>query len=143
MTAALVRHTGARLSSVVQEMNAQATTLLPVYRVRIIDGNHLASTERRLAVLHQCWAGPLPGHVLVVLDPDLMLVTDIVPCEDGHAQERSLFAQVLARVEPKELWMGDRNFCTVSFLEGIGKRKSFFAIRQHGNFPHPLGGNAS
>jgi hypothetical protein len=135
VTAALVRHTGARLSAVVQEMKAQAPALLPGYRVRIIDGNHLASTERRLAVLHQCWAGPLPGHALVVLDPDLMLVIDMVPCEDGHAQERSLFAQVLARVEPNELWMGDRNFCTVSFLEGICKRKSFFAIRQHGNFP--------
>jgi hypothetical protein len=137
VTAALVRHTGARLGSVVREMKGQAPgpTLLPGYRLRIIDGNHLASTERRLAVLHECWAGPLPGHALVVLDPDLMLVIDMIPCEDGHAQERSLFTHVLGRVEPKELWIGDRNFCTVGFLEGFCKRQSFFAIRQHGNFP--------
>jgi len=135
VTAALVRHTGTRLGSVIEAMKAQPPALLPGYRVKIIDGNHFAATERRLEVLRQCWAGPLPGHALVILDPDLMLVTDMIPCEDAHAQERSLFAQVLARVAPGELWMGDRNFCTVSFLEGISHRKSFFAIRQHGNFP--------
>jgi hypothetical protein len=135
VTAALVRHTGTRLGSVIEAMKAQPPALLPGYRVRIIDGNHLAATERRLAVLLQCWAGPLPGHALVILDPDLMLATDMIPCEDAHAQERSLFAQVLTRVAPKDLWMGDRNFCTVSFLEGICVRKGFFAIRQHGNFP--------
>jgi hypothetical protein len=135
VTAALVRHTGARLGAVIEAMKAQAPALLPGYRIKIIDGNHLAATERRLAVLRQCWAGPLPGHALVVLDPDLMLATDMIPCEDAHAQERSLFAQVLALVVPGEFWMGDRNFCTVSFLEGILRRKSFFAIRQHGNFP--------
>ena len=26
----------------------------------------------------------LPGHTLVVLDPQLMLVIDAFPCEDGH-----------------------------------------------------------
>ena len=35
-------------------------------------------------------AGALPGQALVVLDPSLMLVTDVILCEDGHAQERSL-----------------------------------------------------
>lgn len=135
VTAALVRHTGTRLGPVVEAMGAQHQALLPGYRVKILDGNHLASTERRLAVLQQCWAGPLPGHALVILDPLLMLVTDMIPCEDAHAQERSLFPQVLARVAPGEAWIGDRNFCTVSFLEGILQRESFFAIRQHGNFP--------
>lgn len=140
VTGALVRHTGTRLGAVIEAMKAQPPALLPGYRVRIIDGNHFAATERRLAVLRQCWAGPLPGQALVILDPDLMLATDMIPCEDAHAQERSLFAQVLARVEPSEVWMGDRNFCTVSFLEGICHRRSFFAIRQHGNFPIISGG---
>lgn len=135
VTAALVRHTGTRLRSVIEAMKAQTPALVPGYRVRIIDGNHLAATERRLAVLRQCWAGPLPGHALVILDPDLMLATDMIPCEDAHAQERSLFTDVLARVAPKDLWMGDRNFCTVAFLEGIRARGGFYAIRQHGNFP--------
>jgi hypothetical protein len=135
VTAALVRHTGTRLSPVIEAMGAQHQALLPGYRVKILDGNHLAATERRLTVLRQCWAGPLPGHALVILDPALMLATDMIPCEDAHAQERSLFAQVLARVAPGEAWIGDRNFCTVSFLEGILQRESSFVIRQHGNFP--------
>lgn len=135
VTAALVRHTGTRLGPVIEAMGAQHPALLPGYRVKILDGNHLAATERRLDVLRQCWAGPLPGHALVILDPAWMLATDMIPCEDAHAQERSLFAQVLARVVPGEVWIGDRNFCTVSFLEGILQRESFFAIRRHGNFP--------
>ena len=135
VTAALVRHTGERLGAVVDSMGAHYPALLPGYRIKIIDGNHLAATERRLAVLRQCKAGPLPGQALVILDPARMLAIDMIPCEDAHAQERSLLLQVLARVASGELWIADRNFCTVSFLEGIVARASFFAIRQHRNFP--------
>ena len=135
VSAALVRHTGERLGAVVEAMGGGHPALLPGYRVKIIDGNHLAATERRLAVLRQCKAGPLPGHALVILDPALMLAIDMIPCEDAHAQERALFTQVLAGVRPGECWIGDRNFCTVGFLQGILERKSFFAIRQHANFP--------
>jgi len=135
VAAALVRHTGERLGAVVEAMGGELPALLPGYRTKIIDGNHLAATERRLAVLRQCKAGPLPGHALVILDPALMLATDMIPCEDGHAQERSLFTQVLASVCPREFWIADRNFCTVGLLHGIIKRKSFFGIRQHANFP--------
>ena len=68
---------------------------LPGYRVRILDGNHLAGTEHRIKELRTIRAGALPGQALVVLDPRLMLATDVVLCEDGHAQERSLLDQVL------------------------------------------------
>jgi Transposase DDE domain len=132
--AALVRHTGQRLETVIDTMGGALPPLLPGYRVRIIDGNHFAATERRLAVLRQCWAGPLPGQALVILDPDRMLASDMIPCEDAHAQERSLFTQVLTRVVPGDVWIGDRNFCTAGFLKGIIQRGSCFIIRQHGNF---------
>jgi len=135
VTAAMVRHTAARLGPVIEAMGGQLPPLLPGYRVKILDGNHLASTERRLSVLRQCYAGPLPGHALVVLDPALMLATDMVPCEDGHAQERSLLPHILKGIVAGELWIGDRNFCTVGFLSGIAKRDAFFTIRQHANFP--------
>ena len=135
VTAALVRHTAARLGPVVEELGGQLPSLVPGYRTRIIDGNHFAATEHRLAVLRDCKAAPLPGHALVVLDPSLMLAIDMIPCEDAHAQERSLFVHVLERVTAGELWIGDRNFCTVSFLCGILQRKGSFAIRQHANFP--------
>ena len=52
-----------------------------------------------------------------------MLVTDVFPCEDGHAQERSVLPQVLPTVGEKDLWIADRNFCTTGFLFGIATRK--------------------
>jgi hypothetical protein len=112
-------------------MAGQVPELLPGFRVRILDGNHLAATERRLEVLHASKAGPLPGHAIVILDPSLMLVTDMIPCEDGHAQERSLTTEILALVAAKDLWIGDRNFCTTKLLTGVADKKAFFAIRQH------------
>ena len=132
VTAALVRHTAQRLGPVIGEMGGQMPELLPGYRVRILDGNHLAATERRLKVLRGSIAGPLPGHALVVLDPSLMLATHIVPCEDGHAQERSLSAKLMELVEPNDVWIADRNFCTRTLLAGIAKN-AFYVIRQHGN----------
>jgi hypothetical protein len=101
--------------------------------VRIIDGNHLPATEHRIAELRKTRQGPLPGHCLAVLAPDLMLIVDAFPCEDGHAQERSLLPQVLETVQPREVWIADRNFCTTDFLFGIAQRKAFFVIRQHGS----------
>jgi hypothetical protein len=76
-------------------------------------------------------AGPLPGQTLVVLDPSAGLVIDVIGCEDGHAQERSLLADVLPMVQPGDLWIADRNFCTTHFLFGIAARSARFVIRQH------------
>jgi IS4 transposase len=101
------------------------------YRTKILDGNHLAATEHRIAELRTIAAGPLPGHALVVLEPDRMLATDVFPCEDGHAQERSLLPQVLTTVEARDLWIADRNFCTTGFLFGIANEDAAFVIRQH------------
>lgn len=131
VTSALVRHTAERLEPVIAAMGGQMPALLPGYRVRILDGNHLAATERRLQVLHQSVAGPLPGHSLVVLDPALMLATNMIPCEDGHAQERSLSSEILELVDANDLWIADRNFCTSTLLSGIDKREAFYVIRHH------------
>ena len=60
-------------------------------------------------------AAALPGQSLVVLDPELMLMIDVLPCEDGHAQERSLLEEILPMVQPGDLWIDDRNFCTTGF----------------------------
>jgi hypothetical protein len=135
VSSALVSHTAQRLASVVREMRGQLPALVPGYRVRIIDGNHLAATQRRLGVLRGSIAGPLPGHSLVVLDPELMLATDMIPCEDGHAQERSLSGQILALVNDKDVWIADRNFCTAALLSGIAERQAFYVIRQHASLP--------
>ena len=50
-------------------------------------------------MLREVGSAPLPGKSLVVLDPVRRLAVDVFPCEDGHAQERRLFEQVLEGVE--------------------------------------------
>jgi IS4 transposase len=129
--AALVRHTATVLEPVITAMGGDLPAWLPGYHIKIIDGNHLAGTEHRLKELRTTGAGALPGQALVVLDPHRMLVTDVVLCEDGHAQERSLLDRVLALVQPKDLWIEDRNFCTTGFVFGIARRAAFFVVRQH------------
>ena len=128
---ALVRYSSEQLLSVRSEFPAANLAILPGYEIRIIDGNHIGSTEHRLKVLRPESAGALPGQTLVVLDPQRELVVDVFPEEDGHAQERSLLPQVLERVQPNEVWIADRNFCTSDFLTGIHQKKAFFVIREH------------
>lgn len=86
-------------------------------------------------MLRDISSAPLPGQSLVVLDPSLMLAVDVFPCEDGHAQERSLFDEVLLSVEEDDVWIADRNFCTLKFLFGIAAEKGYFIIRQHQSMP--------
>jgi hypothetical protein len=136
---ALVADSAQRLRPVIEALGTPPMWL-PGYRIKVLDGNHIASTEHRLAVLRDCAAGPLPGHSLVVLEPETGLATQMVGCEDGHSQERSLLEPVLAAVEPKDLYIADRNFCTLGFLLGIAKRDGFFVIRHHANMPFTSSG---
>jgi IS4 transposase len=135
-SAALVRRTGTVLTPVIDELGARVEPLLDGYRTRLLDGNHLAGTEHRLEVLRTTGSAPLPGQSLVVLDPELRLVVDVIPCEDGHAQERSLTDAILGLIRPRELWIADRNFCTTQLLHGIAGREAFFIIRQHARNLH-------
>jgi hypothetical protein len=131
--AALVRHAAGAIAPVVEAMGGRREAWLPGDRARILDGSHLPGTEHRLKPLRAERAGALPGQALVAFDPELMLVVDAIPCEDGHAQERSMTAQVLGLVEPGDLWVADRNFCTTALLFGIVGRGGSFVIRQHGS----------
>jgi IS4 transposase len=127
----LILQTGIRMAEVVKQLAPRVVPLLRGYRTKIVDGNHLAATEHRIDELRYLGGGPLPGFALVVLEPDRMLATDVFPCEDGHAQERSLLPQVLSTVQERDLWIADRNFCTTGFLFGIATRHAAFVIRQH------------
>jgi hypothetical protein len=131
LSAELLRFVCRQLEPVQRQLGGALPALLPGYHTRILDGNHLAATEHRLEETRHDSAAPLPGQALVVLDPALMLIRDVFPCEDGHAQERSLLPQVLLTVEARDLWMADRNFCTTGFLFGIAKGRAAFLIRQH------------
>lgn len=135
VSAALTRHTAAKLATVIRDLGGALPELLPGYCVKILDGNCLAKTEHRLKELRTVAAGPLPGKALVVLDPALMLVLDVFPCADGHTQERALLDQVLLTVAAKDLWIEDRNFCTLKFLFGVATRQACFVVREHQNLP--------
>jgi len=144
-SAALVRHSGAALGGVIDELAGRDTPWLEGYRVQILDGSHLPGAEHRIKPLRFTRAAGLPGHSLVVFDPRRRLVTDVVLCEDGHAQERSMTRDILEMVRPNDLWIKDRNFCTTGFLFGIASRGGFFVTRQHGSTPRrePVGERAS
>lgn len=131
VTRELVRDTAARLGTIIDHTGGALPPWLPGYRVKILDGNHLRRTDRRLKELRTQNVAPLPGHSLVMLDPQRMLAIDMFPCEDGHAQERSLLPEVLTTIEPGDVVVADRNFCTMDFLGGIADRQAGFLIRQH------------
>ena len=132
VAAALVRDSAALAEPVVKALRASQPRWLPGYQIKVLDGNHLSSTEHRLKALRGTWAAPLPGQALVVLDQQRMLITDVFLSEDGHAQERRLIAQVLQHVKEDQLWIEDRNFCTLGLMFGMARRGAAFVVRQHG-----------
>jgi hypothetical protein len=82
----------------------------------------------------------------VVYEPTAGLVSDGLPCEDGQAQERSLFTAVLGTGRTGDLWIADRHCCTREFLCDMDTRGASFVIRQPRGLPceilsplHPLG----
>ena len=93
------------------------------------------------APLRGIGAGALPGKSLVIYEPELEMATDVVPCEDGHAQERSLLSAVLPTVVPYDLMIMDRNFCVRDFLHGIFARGAYFICRQHQGLPWQADGD--
>ena len=128
---ALVRESRERLAPVIKALHAELPSQLPGYRIKILDGNHLAATEHRIAETRVLNSAPLPGHALVLLDPQLRLILNVVPCEDAYAQERSLLDEILPCFQAGDLAIADRNFCCTRFVFGLRDRKAAFLIRQH------------
>jgi IS4 transposase len=140
VSAALVRDSAALAEPVVKALRASQPRWLPGYQMKVLDGNHLSTTEHRLKALRDTWAAPLPGPALVVLDQQRMLITDVFLSEDGHAQERRLIAEVLQHVQADDLWIADRNFCTLGLMCGMNRRGAAFVVRQHGQLQGELVG---
>jgi Transposase DDE domain len=140
LSEALVRDSAEQAEAIITALAARRASWLPGYRLRILDGNHLSATEHRAAGLRTTWAAPLPGKALAVLDPQTGLATDVFLTPDGHAQERSLLDDVLTVVREGDLWIADRNFCTLKFLAGIATKLGHFVIRQHGTLRGRLQG---
>ena len=133
---ALVQGSAQRLLPVVRPMKKQEPWAAG-YQVRVLDGNHLPASEKRLKALRDFRGAALPGQSLVVYAPEVGLVVDVVPAEDAHAQERALMGPVLERVREGELWLADRNFSTSRILRAVHEKGAAFIIREHGVSPNP------
>ena len=130
---ALVQGSAARLAPVMAQLGGQAS--LSGWRLRILDGNHLPASQKRLAPLRDHRGAALPGHTLVVYDPDQALVTDIVACEDAHESERTVARALVACAQAGELWLADSHFCTRALLQGWQQAGVAFIVREHGRHP--------
>ena len=129
--AELVRYSAREFAPIIAHMGGERTPWLEGYRIKVVDGNCLEASEHRITELRTAKGRALPGKSLVVYEPAQGLVTDVLPCENGHAQERSLFGALLKTVEAGELWIADRNFCTRDFLCTIDTQGAFFITRAH------------
>ena len=127
----LVRNSYEQTVEICREVGCVANNELPGYRTRILDGNWLSGTEHRLEETRTSTAAPLPGKSLVVYDPRFHAVCDFFPMEDAYSQERSGLDDVLETLQRRQLWIADRNFCTLKFMYGIAAKGGVFVIRHH------------
>lgn len=129
----LVQESAQRLRPVTEALGV--TPSLPGWQLRMLDGNHLPASEKRLAPLRGYRGAALPGHTLVVYDPDAGLVTDIEPCEDAYTQERAVTGPLLERARQAQLWVADCNFCTRTIMQGWQQAGASFIVREHSHHP--------
>ena len=135
---AFVRQLSQRCADVAAAWEPMAPALVPGLRMRILDGNKLAATERRLDGLEKVLA-PLPGQALVLQDFATGLFVDVLPWEDAYTNERALFGHLKDWWQADDLIVADCNFCTESLLRPIQIAGAFFAIRHHSGVGlHPL-----
>jgi hypothetical protein len=127
----LVRQSYQRTVEIFGQIGHVAHNDLPGYSTRILDGNWLSGTEHRLQETRTSTAAPLPGKSLVVYDPRYNAVCDFFAMEDAYSQERSGLDDVIETLQRCQLWLADRNFCTLKFLYAIAAKGSAFIVRQH------------
>ena len=129
----LVRGSAERLAPAAQEIDARVS--LPGWQLRVVDGNHLPGSDKRLAPLRQHRGAALPGHSLVVYDPDQALVCDIVACEDAYESERVGVLPLIDSAQAGQLWIADRNFCTHAIMQGLSRTQAGLIVREHACHP--------
>ena len=135
---AMVRHAFEKSCEMQDELGFVPRNTIRGYRARIIDGNHIQKTEKRLTELRGIASAALPGTVVATYDLGRELFDRAYLLVDAHAQEASALDRVLEDLEENDLIIGDRHFCILSFMSGIIGRKGAFIIRQHGRLKGEL-----
>ena len=130
---ALVRESAQRLGPVMTHLRAAGPPppWLAGSRIRVLDGNHLPASEKRVKPLRGHRGAALPGQALVLYAPEADLVVDLVAGEDAHAQEPTYVPPLVAAAAPGELWIADRNFATRAILAALDARGAAVLVREH------------
>jgi hypothetical protein len=138
---ALIRHTAGRLHAVLDQWPGRPQPVVGL-RLKVLDGNYLAGTDHRLAVLRGHGAAALPGMALVLQDHATGLVTDLIASEDAYVNERALLDRVRDRVGAGDLLVADRNFSVSEFFRELTAKQASFIIRRHSGTPVVAAGTA-
>jgi IS4 transposase len=129
---ALVQENGRPLAALSEGLGMEPS--LPGWRLRIVDGNHLPASDKRLGALRGRSGAMLPGYSLMVYDPDLEV--DLLPSEEAYQHERVTAQALFGPPQPGQLWIADRNFCaTTTTLAGWDVGGSGFLVREHACYP--------
>lgn len=133
---ALVTGSAQRLAPTIEELGCSA--ILPGWQLRVVDGNHLPASEKRLDALRRERGAARPGFSVVVYDPDLDQVVDLQPCEDAYASERVGVLPLLENARAGQLWMADRLYCTLPVMEACEDAGAAFIVREPSKHPRLL-----
>ena len=137
-SAELVSYAVEQVEPIIRDLGGTMPPLLPGKRIKLLDGNCIEKSQHRIKELRDVSSGPLPGKSLVVYDIERRLPIEVIPCEDGHVQERLLLKALYLSIEKDDVWIADRNFCTAGFTTLIDRKDGFFILREHKKYPYQL-----
>jgi hypothetical protein len=125
----LVAHTAAGLGPLLKSTLPRRQTF-PAGCVKLLDGTMPEGSEHRLGVLRQLKAAGLPAKMVIVYDRDTGLCERVAADEDAYTSEKTLAESLLAEAIAREIYVGDRAFCTCRLMGRVEDRKAFFVFRE-------------
>ncbi len=132
---ALVEAPAAKAASLIKHLKATRQEPIAGYKLRVIDGNYLARSERRIKELRDSNVASIPGMSMAVYDYATDLISALRVDEDGHANERKLTPALSEIAQEGDLFLADRLYCTYFVIDTLTARKSKFLIRHHASVP--------
>ena len=137
---ALVCGTANRATKLINHLNATREEPIAGFKLRVIDGNYLARSERRIKELRDSNVASIPGMSMAVYDYGTDLISELRVDEDGHTNERKLTPALADIAQEDDLFLADRLYCTYTVIDTLTARNSKYLIRLHGSMPtHPDG----
>lgn len=132
---ALVEVPATKAAALIKHLKATRHEPIAGYKLRIIDGNYLARSERRIKELRDSKVAAIPGMSMAVYEYASDLITALRVDEDGHANERKLTGALSDIAQEGDLFLADRLYCTYRVMDSLTEKKAKFLIRHHGSIP--------